>query len=415
MPDYQFNTNLSPAQQQGTSLADLINTARGVQSYQQAEQMNPMAVQKARMEIEQAQKINPLEVQQKEEAVKQAKIGTEKTQFGFESEKAQKSRDLIGALSTSEAFRSGNRQQMLKELADTQQELIRSGYKPHEALLAVSPILDKAMRDPQGVVPFLENAVKQSVSPESRLGLQTGQVTTNAAGQLVNVKPVLNRVSVLGETQGAQGQPNVAPMPVNPSQAQVGLANKATEVAGADYAQTIQDSTGAQGRIATFQKIKSLAPEAFTGVGGERKKLVAGIAQAVGIPAYELETSTTDELAKNTKLLALTGGNTDAARGIAELASPNAKMTKEAINRVADQLIGIENMKLAKSQFLSPYINNPAEYQRKLNQFNNVADFRIFQEATPEEVKKMKDSMSPAARTVMSNKIKEARALGIIQ
>jgi hypothetical protein len=415
MPDYQFLTDLGPAPKQGTSLADLIGTARGVQAYQQAEQMNPLAQQKARMEIEQAQKINPLEYQQKEEAVKQAKTGTEKAQFGFESEKAQKSRDLIGALSTSEAFRSGNRQQMLKELSDTQQELIRAGYKPHEALLAVSPILDKAMRDPQGVVPFLENAVRQSVSPESKLGLQTGQVTTNAAGQLVNVKPALNRLNVLGETQGAQGQQNVAPMPVNPSQAQVGLANKATEVAGADYAQTIQDSTGAQGRIATFQKIKSLAPEAFTGVGGERKKLVAGIAQAVGIPAYELETSTTDELAKNTKLLALTGGNTDAARGIAELASPNAKMTKEAINRVADQLIGIENLKLAKSQFLSPYINNPAEYQRKLNQFNNVADFRIFQEATPEEVKKMKDSMSPAARAVMSNKIKEARALGIIQ
>jgi hypothetical protein len=111
----------------------------------------------------------------------------------------------------------------------------------------------------------------------------------------------------------------------------------------------------------------------------------------------------------------LTGGNTDAARGIAELASPNAKMTKDAINRVADQLIGIEKMKLAKTQFLSPYINNPAEYGKKLMDWNNVADFRIFQESTPEEVAKLKASMSPAARAEMGNKIKLARQLGIIQ
>jgi len=407
MPDYQFNTNLGPAQQQGTSLADLIGTARGVQAYQQAEQLNPLAVQKAQMEVEQLKKINPLTERKTKAETETAETGAQKSKFELQSAKAEKSRNILGALSTSEAFRTGNRQQMLKELSDTQQELIRAGYDPHEALLAVSPLVDKAMRDPQSVVPFLENAVKQSASPESRLGLQTGQVTTNAAGQLVNVKPALNQVNVLGQQS--------SPMPANPSQAQTNLVNKAAEVAGSDYTSAVQDSTGAQGRIATFQTIKRLAPDAFTGVGGERKKLVSGIAQAVGIPAYELETSTTDELAKNSKLLALTGGNTDAARGIAELASPNAKMTKEAINRVADQLIGIERMKLAKTQFLSPYVNNPAEYAKKAMDFSNIADFRIFQEATPEEVRKLKESMSPAARKEMSDKIQMARQLGVIQ
>ena len=52
MPDYQFNTNLGPQTQQGTNLADLINTARGVQAYQQAEQANPLAIQRAKMEID---------------------------------------------------------------------------------------------------------------------------------------------------------------------------------------------------------------------------------------------------------------------------------------------------------------------------------------------------------------------------
>jgi hypothetical protein len=61
MADYQFNTNLTPAAQ-GTSLKDLIGTASGIQSYQQAQQLNPLALQKAQMEIEQLKQINPLAV-----------------------------------------------------------------------------------------------------------------------------------------------------------------------------------------------------------------------------------------------------------------------------------------------------------------------------------------------------------------
>ena len=90
MPDYQFNTNLGPAAQQGTSLGDLINTARGVQAYQQTQEMNPLQLQKARMEIEQAQQINPLEVQAKQTEVAKGKFGLSKEQgqyhgqiFGF--------------------------------------------------------------------------------------------------------------------------------------------------------------------------------------------------------------------------------------------------------------------------------------------------------------------------------------------
>lgn len=51
MPDYQFNTNLGPAQQ-GSSLGDLVNMARGIQSYQQASQLNPIELEKAQTELQ---------------------------------------------------------------------------------------------------------------------------------------------------------------------------------------------------------------------------------------------------------------------------------------------------------------------------------------------------------------------------
>ena len=165
----------------------------------------------------------------------------------------------------------------------------------------------------------------------------------------------------------------------------------------------------------TLQKIRQLAPEAFTGVLGQRKELVAGIANAIGIPAYEAEKTATDELMKNSNLLSLAGGNTDAARLLAEAANPNKKMNEKAIKDVVGQLIGMENMKAAKAEFLGQYRIDPNAYIQKLAEFNNVADSRLFQEMTREEVAKLKASMSPAEQKAMSDKIRKAKLLGVIK
>lgn len=202
---------------------------------------------------------------------------------------------------------------------------------------------------------------------------------------------------------------------------QTGMGPQQTSMLGAgaeniskDWTNTTFEAQGAPGRIAVFQNIKKLVPESFTGVGGERKQFLSGLAQAVGIPANVLETSSTDELAKNTKLLQLAGGNTDAARGIAELANPNTKMTKEGILRVTDQLIGMEKMKEAKARYLQPYSQNATQYQQAMQNFNQVADPRLFQEMTAEEVSKLKASMSEAQRAELSQRIKMAKQLGIL-
>jgi len=44
MPDYGFNTQLTPNIPQ-TNISDMINLARGVQGYQQSQQMNPLELQ----------------------------------------------------------------------------------------------------------------------------------------------------------------------------------------------------------------------------------------------------------------------------------------------------------------------------------------------------------------------------------
>jgi hypothetical protein len=192
------------------------------------------------------------------------------------------------------------------------------------------------------------------------------------------------------------------------------LRSNAT-TANEDWSTTSKDAATAQQRIMTLQKIRQLAPEAFTGVGGANKELAAGIANAIGIPLFEAQKTATDELMKNSNLLSLAGGNTDAARMLAEAANPNKKMNERAIKEVVGQLIGMENMKSAKAQYLGQYRNDPNAYIQKLANFNDVADSRLFQEMTREEVAKLKASMSPAEQKAMIDKIRKAKLLGVIK
>ena len=188
-----------------------------------------------------------------------------------------------------------------------------------------------------------------------------------------------------------------------------------TTVANEDWQKTYNAAKDAQPRIAIFQNIKKLAPESFTGVGGERKKLAAGILNAAGIDAYTAENTATDELAKNTRLLALAGGNTDAARALAEIANPSTKMTLAAIKEVSDQMIGAERLNEKRAEYLGQFRNDPLKYQEKAQLFNQVADPRIFQEMSPEQVAKLKASMSKKDIEEMTKKIQTAKMLGIIR
>lgn len=219
------------------------------------------------------------------------------------------------------------------------------------------------------------------------------------------------------ETGGAAPAGPMPPPPGAPARLTAGESGMLTEqikMAQEDWMRTQAENREAQTRISTFQKIKSLVPEAFTGVAGEQKQFLSGVAQAIGLPVNVLETSSTEELAKNTRLLQLAGGNTDAARTIAELANPSAKMTKEGILRVTNQMIGMEKMKQARANYLKPFASDAQQYVQQMNAFDTLADPRMFQEATPADVKKMKEAMSPAEQAEFLNKVRQARQMGIL-
>jgi hypothetical protein len=233
----------------------------------------------------------------------------------------------------------------------------------------------------------------------------------------VELPPTTEVVSPTGEKRmlGPMSQRGTTPLVTNLGAAQTELLKSGAATISADLATTVKDAADAPGRVAIFQNIKKFAPDAFTGVGGQRKELAAGILNAIGIPAYEAEKISTEQLAKNSALLTLAGGNTDAARALAEVATPNKKLDEKAILAIADQMIGIENMKIAKSNYLTPVQNDATQYGQRKLQFDQIADPRIFQEMTAQDVAKLKASMSAAEQAELTRKIRLARQMGIIR
>jgi hypothetical protein len=315
------------------------------------------------------------------------------------------------------------------------------GIPKEKADQLIGPYLEQAATNPAGLRQFLKDKLLATLDQGSRLsalqpggvpistGAQTGVVQTSQFGpyvpgavlpgtlQDVQVPPTTEITNPLtGEKRliGPMSQRNAPALTTGLGPAQTSLLGAGGTNISQDLTTTLADAAQAPTRIATFQNIKKLAPEAFVGVGGARKELAAGIAGAVGWNIYDAEKTATDQLAKNSNLLTLTGGNTDAARAIAEAANPNKKMTEQALKDVADQLIGMEKMKLARASFLGPVQNDAVQFTQRQQQFNSLADYRLFQEMTPDSVAKLKKSMSPAQQAEMSAKIKQAKQLGII-
>ena len=398
---------------QGMSLSDLINVSRG-----------SLALQKEKATLE--PEIAGVKAQSERLQTEAKKAGIDLNQHT-----ANIARGLYGGYLTDPDFVNGNKAEMIKKLKEAKSFLTSQGLTPPDEGKGHEDLISLAEKDPKAAYQTIKNGVLTANGPQAQLAQTTPQYTTNAAGQIVGLTTGTNQIS--SPNEAPQGQPQMAPQgqpqggapgqvqnqftqrqSLNPGAAQAGMINTAAQNLSTDFTSTQQAASGAEPRIALFQNIKKLAPEAFTGVGGQRKELASGIAQAIGLDIYQTEKMSTDELAKTSAMLSLAGGNTDMARQLAEAANPNKKMNEQAIKQIADQMIGMEKLNQAKYKFLAPVANNPAAYADKLQKFNQVNDFHIFQETTPEEVAKLKRSMSPDQQRAMGEKIKLARQLGLI-
>jgi len=444
----------------------MLTMARGAQAYQQEQQMNPLELRAKQMQVEQSGLMNPELYKAQVATTQTAQTGASSAALGLQNKIAQVATDeATSALNDPrlKALRENPEDPNARKAAmdvflSARDRMINRGVNKHDAEMHVAPYLLQAGKGNPNLADELQNALAAgtgAVGQQAQANLalpQAGALDTGAGtiqttttpsvrGSLPTVTagppiaarelpPTTQLVAQPGDNTGlppgtpyllgpqgpkAIGAPKPPPMTTGVAPQVASTLQSSATAANDDWKQTMDKAQNAPQRIAIFQNIKKLAPESFTGVGGERKALVSGIAQAVGIPAYELEKTTTEELVKNTKLLALAGGNTDAARQLAEVANPNSKMTVAAIKNVADQMIGVERMNTARYDYLLPFREDPINYQKKMAEFTPLMDYRIYQtDPDPVEFKKLMNSMSASDKADIIAKVQLARKLGII-
>lgn len=450
----------------GMSLGDMVNMANAVQQYQQAQQLNPVQLEAAQTNLSRLQQLMGPEIREKnalaakaegtlqpsiteaEEKAKQATTSTQSMQMDFANKKvigiANRLTPLINHPLMIAAEQNPNDvnpdalQSLIKKYGEEQANAL--GISKDQADQLIQPYLEQA-KNPSATRQFLKDKLLSTLDQGARLtalqpsgvaintGAGGGVVSTNQFGPYSvgtpipgtvyeqQLPPTQEVINPSGQKQliGPFSQRSNAPMVTDLGPAQTKLLGAGGATIADDWTKTVAEAKEAPQRVAIFQNIKKFAPDAFTGVGGQRKELATGILNAIGISAYEAEKVSTEELAKNSALLALAGGNTDAARALAEVAVPNKKLNEKAILSIADQMIGIDNMKVARQNFLAPVQNDAGQYNQRMQQFNSVSDPRLFQEMSRDEVQKLYNSMSPAARAELTNKVKTAKSLGIIK
>ena len=233
-----FNTNLTvqPMQTQSpmTGLSDMLNLARGMQSYQQAAELNPLQIQQAQQQLqlgkqqfEQAASMNPLLLQ---------KAGTEAQQAKFSLDMAQNAKlyELFGGYANDPDINSGNKAKVSEKLLEIKKEAAGLFADTPDAEKKVNNVFErlikKSLDKPESIPQAFKNAIQFGIGPQGQQALQTGG-TVELNGIKYYINPSTRQLEKLGEAQpassGGQGAATSGATPAfakdlrNPSQSLV--------------------------------------------------------------------------------------------------------------------------------------------------------------------------------------------------
>ena len=342
MADYGFNTNLGPQAQQATSLGDMINLARGVQSYQQAQQLNPLQVRQQQAATKLAEETLQPEIEQKQSAAGSAKLK-------LNSEQTSTLYGLAGGVLNDPRLNSKNPQDVLGALYEAQQRASTYGI-PKETVEGVfKPLMTAAQERPQAVKQAINNIVQSRLTPESQAAMQLGG-TVEINGVKYQYAPASGRLEQIGAGGGAPAAPANPATPPAQRPTSTGLVPMDMPVTG-NVAQLNQQQQGRyDAGVALLNKTSELAQAA-----GDSRQTIRQIQQNIGQAAgskpeqlirnakkWVAGSEQLDELMKSLadnqmRQAQMMGVGTDAARQTVSLASGSENITAGALKMITDR------------------------------------------------------------------------------
>jgi len=339
-----------------TSIADMLNMARGIQEYQQAQQINPLSLQLKQLEAQRAQETTPSEIGRIQSLGRQQALTEEGTNLELQNKYASAAKAATSGLMVSPYFqpepdKKYEPEKMLHELDTVERVLSAQGVKkhPHGAMDQLREIIKT---DPSKAFGYLQTLSAGELSPESRMTLGLPEKIAVTPGQTFGTRnPVTGKIEMapLGAAPQA-GQPAPAAAPTNMplkypvrTGAQLFTAEPsevADKEAGVAYRQRLE---GAQSNLSTArrnaQEVESQAKEIEKSLIAPKGGILGAVEQKIrmGIESEKYET-----LAKDLANMAITNsqalgqvGGTVAGLNMTEVANGTIKVPPEVLIKIA--------------------------------------------------------------------------------
>jgi len=197
-----------------TTVADMLNMARSAQAYQQAQQMNPIELQKAQSELGRYQALTPLEVKRataeanvaaeteptrikaQQYATETAGVGTQSAQMDLANKQTTAVANRLTPLINNPLFVAAEQNptsvnpakmhEVLKRYAEEQAGAL--GIPKEKADQLIQPYLDEANKNPAGMRQFLKDKLLTTLDQGSR-ATAMGNVGVSTAPAAAPVAP----------------------------------------------------------------------------------------------------------------------------------------------------------------------------------------------------------------------------------
>lgn len=187
MADYQFNTQLGPTTKP-TTLGDMLNLAGGIQSFQQAQQMNPLLLRQQQLATQKAEALTPEDIEtglvKAREERKRQPIETSGKQLEQDKAIGSLAIQIIGGVGTDPRILNAAKDPKAARdaLIQTASVMVSSGIPESAAQKFLAPIMAVVEREPDKLPQIMKNLSSMGTTSESQTGKMTPQLTTGAGG-----------------------------------------------------------------------------------------------------------------------------------------------------------------------------------------------------------------------------------------
>ena len=199
-----------------TSLGDMLNIARGAQAYQQAQQINPLALQQqqeltkqAGLATQEQEATLAPKISAKESEAKRLAVEAEKSGVDAKAHYANQARNVYGGYLSDADFLNGNSEKMVEKLNRAKDYLEDIGIPMHGSKMH-EKLIELAKKDPKEAYQQIINGVNTAAGSQNQFNQANPTVGTNAAGQTVRLNPITNKMEVIGASQVNPTTPGVS-------------------------------------------------------------------------------------------------------------------------------------------------------------------------------------------------------------